>query len=194
MNYFELRWKMPSPVFFRYQVERLFPNESRTLTNSQLSRWVEKKKLVRLRRELFLFPEVKIDELVLANFIYRPSYISLESALNYYGIIPDVVQNITSVSPVTTRTFRTGRGVFIYSKIVKHLYFGWQTAKDSRSDFEFSIAEPEKALLDYVYIRRIRDLTDQRIDLGTIDRKKLVKYSRIFPSWVINTINEQYNK
>jgi predicted transcriptional regulator of viral defense system len=185
---------MPTPVFFRYQVERLFPNESRTLTNSQLSRWVEKKKLVRLRRELFLFPEVKIDEMVLANFIYRPSYISLESALNYYGIIPDVVQNVTSVSPVTTRTFRTGRGVFIYSKIMKNLYFGWQTVKDSKSDFEFSIAEPEKALLDYVYIRRIRDLTDQRIDFGVIDPKKLIKYSRIFPSWVINTINEQYHK
>lgn len=185
---------MPTPVFFRYQVERLFPDESRTLTNSQLSRWVEKKKLVRLRRELFLFPEVKIDELVLANFIYRPSYVSLESALNYYGIIPDVVQNATSVSPITTRTFRTGRGVFMYSKIVNSLYFGWQTVKDSGSEFSFSIAEPEKALLDYVYIRKIRDLTDQRIDLAAIDRKKLINYGRIFPKWVMEVIDEQYHK
>lgn len=182
------------PVFFRYQVERLFPNESRTLTNSQLSRWVEKKKLIRLRRELFLFPEVKIDELVLANFIYRPSYISLESALNYYGIIPDVVQNVTSVSPVTTRTFRTGRGVFIYSKIVKNLYFGWQTVKDSSSEFWFSIAKAEKALLDYVYVRKIRDLTNQRIDFEAIDKRKLVKFGRTFPAWVMKAINEQYNK
>ncbi len=185
---------MLTPVFFRYQVERLFPNESRNLTNSQLSRWVEKKKLVRLRRELFLFPEVKIDELVLANFIYRPSYISLESALNYYGIIPDVVQNVTSISPVTTKTFKTSRGAFIYSKIAKELYFGWQTVKDSKSDLNFLIAEAEKALLDYIYIRRIRNLTDQRVDFGIIDRKKLIKYSRVFPSWVIKTINEQYNK
>lgn len=194
MKIIELLTKMTTPLFFDYQVERLFPDENKHLINVQLARMVRSEALTRLKRSLYIFCYAKLDEFTLANYVYRPSYVSLESALNYYGIIPDVVPNVTSVSPVTTRTFRTGRGVFIYSKIVKHLYFGWQTAKDSRSDFEFSIAEPEKALLDYVYIRRIRDLTDQRIDLGTIDRKKLVKYSRIFPSWVINTINEQYNK
>lgn len=185
---------MTAPLFFDYQAERLFPDESKHLVSVQLARFVRAGALVRLRRGLYEFPHAKIDELVLANFIYRPSYISLESALNYYGIIPDVVQNITSVSPVTTRTFRTSHGVFIYSKIAKELYFGWQTVKDSKSDFNFLIAEAEKALLDYVYIRRIRDLTDQRIELGTINREKLIKYSRIFPLWVINTINEQYHK
>lgn len=194
MNYYEVRWKIARPMFFRYQLGILFPDEPNTLINTQLSRWVEKEKLIRLRRGMFLFPEAKIDELVLANFIYRPSYVSLESALNYYGIIPDVVGNVTSVSPVTSRTFRTSRGVFMYSKIVKNLYFGWQTVKDSGSEFWFSIAEQEKALLDYVYIRRIRDLTDQRIDLGAINQEKLIKYSRIFPAWVMKAINEQYNQ
>ena len=194
MKITELLNRMTAPLFFDYQAERLFPGEPKHLVNVQLARFVRAGVLIRLKRGLYEFSHAKIDELVLANFIYRPSYISLESALNYYGIIPDVVQNVTSISPVTTRTFKTGRGVFMYSKIVKDLYFGWQTVKDSKSDFSFMIAEPEKALLDYVYIRRIRDLTDQRIDFGTIDRGKLIKYSRIFPSWVINTINEQYNK
>lgn len=185
---------MTTPLFFDYQVERLFPDEPKRLVSIQLARFAKAGALVRLRRGLYEFTHAKIDEMVLANFIYRPSYISLESALNYYGIIPDVVQNVTSVSPVTTRTFRTSRGVFIYSKIMKNLYFGWQTVKDGKSDLSFLIAEPEKALLDYIYIRRIRDLTDQRIDFETIDPKKLIKYSRIFPSWVIKTINEQYSK
>lgn len=194
MKIIELFSKVTTPLFFDYQAERLFPDEPKHMISIQLARFASAGALVRLRRGLYEFSHARIDEMVLANFIYRPSYVSLESALNYYGIIPDVVGNVTSVSPVTTRTFRTGRGVFIYSKIAKELYFGWQKVNDSKSDFEFSIAEPEKALLDYVYIRRIRDLTDQRIDLETIQREKLIMYSRIFPSWVINTINEQYNK
>lgn len=194
MNYYEVRWKIAAPMFFRYQLGTLFPDESNTLINTQLSRWVDNKKLIRLRRGIFLFPEAKIDELVLANLIYRPSYVSLESALNYHGIIPDVSPNVTSVSPVTTKTARTGRGVFIYSKIARDLYFGWQKVKDSDSEFLFSIAEAEKALLDYVYIRKIRDLTDQRIDLGTIDRKRIIKYGQKFPAWVMRAINEQYRQ
>lgn len=184
---------MKMPVFFRRQVEGLFPDESKALINSQVSRWVERGKLIRLRRELFVFPETRIDELVLANLVYRPSYVSLESALDYYGIIPDVAMNVTNVSPTTTKTVKTSRGTFMYSKIARNLYFGWKTVKDSDSECSFSIAEPEKAVLDYVYIRRIRDLADQRIDLSAIDRKKLVKYGRIFPSWVMETVNEQYH-
>ena len=194
MNYYELRWKMPTGLFFRHQVARLFPKDSHQLINSQLSRWVAKSKLVRVKREMFLFPGTKINEFVLANFIYRPSYVSLESALNYYGIIPDVAPNVTSVSPTTTKTIRTGDGVFIYSKIAKSLYFGWQIIKDAGSEFSFSIAEAEKALLDYVYVRKIRDLDDQRADLAGIDRKKLVKYGKIFPAWVMRAINEQYRR
>lgn len=194
MNYYEVRWKIARPMFFRYQLGMLFPDESNALINTQLSRWVEKKKLIRLRRGMFLFPGAKIDELVLANFIYRPSYVSLEFALNYYGIIPDVAPNVTSVSPITTKTVGTGRGVFIYSKIARDLYFGWQTVKDSGSEFLFSIAEPEKALLDYVYVRKIRDLTDQRVDLEVIDRKRITKYGRMFPAWVMRAINEQYRQ
>lgn len=161
---------------------------------TQLKRFVKSNRLIRLKRGLFIFPETNIDELVLANFIYRSSYVSLETGLNYYGIIPDVAANVTSVSPVTTRTFRTVRGIFMYSKIIKNPYFGWQTIKDSKSDFSFLMAGAEKALLDYVYIRKIRDLTDQRIDLAAIDRKKLIKYGRIFPKWVMEAIDELFDE
>jgi len=194
MKIIELLGRVNIPLFFDYQIERMFPDESKHQVNVQLARFVRAGVLMRLKRGLYVFSHGKIDEMVLANFIYRPSYVSLESALNYYGIIPDVVGNVTSVSPVTTRNFRTGRGVFIYSKIAGDLYFGRQTVKDSDSEFYFSIAEAEKALLDYVYIRKIRDLSDQRVDLSGIDRKKLIKYGKIFPARVMRTINEQYRQ
>lgn len=192
MKIIELLRRANTPLFFDYQIKRLFPGETKHRVNVQLARFVRAGILVRLKRGLYQFSHAKIDELVLANLIYRPSYVSLETGLNYYGIIPDVAGNVTSVSPITTKTARTGRGVFIYSKIARELYFGWQTVKDSGSQFEFAIAEPEKALLDYVYVRKIRDLSDQRIDLAEIDRKKLIKYGRVFPAWVMEAINEQY--
>lgn len=190
----ELLKRVNTPLFFDYQIERLFPRETKHRINVQLARFARAGILVRLKRGLYQFSHSTVDELVLANFLYRPSYVSLESALNYHGIIPDVVGNVTSVSPVTSKTLKTARGVFIYSKIVTDLYFGWQTVKDSRSEFWFSVAEPEKAILDYVYIRKIRDLTDQRVDLETLDRRKLAKFGRMFPAWVMRSINEQYHK
>lgn len=193
MKLTELLKRVNTSLFFDYQIERLFPGETKPRINVQLARFVRAGILVRLKRGLYQFSGAGVDELVLANFIYRPSYVSLESALNYYGIIPDVTANVTSVSPITSKTVRTGRGAFIYSKIAVRLYFGWQTVKDTGGGFQFSIAEPEKALLDYVYIRKIRDLTDQRIDLEAIDRKKLTKYSRMFPLWVREAVNEQYS-
>jgi len=194
MKIIELLKRVNTPLFFDYQIQRLFPDEPRHQINVQLARFVRAGAVVRLKRGLYAFSHAKVNEFVLANYIYRPSYVSLESGLNYWGIIPDVTANVTSVSPTTTKTVRSERGVFIYSKIAKSLYFGWQIIKDAGSEFSFSIAEAEKALLDYIYVRKIRDLDDQRADLAGIDRKKLVKYGKIFPAWVMRAINEQYRR
>ena len=194
MKIIELLKRVNTPLFFDYQIQRLFPDEPRHQINVQLARFVRAGAVVRLKRGLYAFSHAKVNEFVLANYIYRPSYVSLESGLNYWGIIPDVTANVTSVSPTTTKTVRSERGVFIYSKIAKSLYFGWQIVKDAGSEFHFSIAEAEKAVLDYVYIRKIRDLGDQRVDLSGINRKKLAGYGKIFPAWVMRTINEQYRR
>jgi predicted transcriptional regulator of viral defense system len=192
MKITELLKRVKTPLFFDYQLERLFPQDPKPQINIQLARLARAGMITRLKRGLYAFSHAKIDEFVLANFIYRPSYVSLESALNYYGIIPDVVPNVTSVSPTTTRNFRIGRELFIYSKIARDLYFGWQMVKDAGGDFYFAIAEPEKAVLDFVYIRKIRDLGGHRLDLTGLNRKKLINYAKIFPAWVRETINEQY--
>lgn len=190
MKLTELIQRVTTPLFFDYQVERLFPQESKHQVTVQLARLTRAGMLVRLKRGLYVFSHAKIDEFILANSLYRPSYVSLESALNYYGVIPDVAQNVTSVSPITSKTVKTSRGEFLYSKIARDLYFGWQAVKDTKSELLYSIATTEKALLDYVYIRKIRDLTEQRVDLEVVDRKKLRDYGRMFPKWVMEVINE----
>lgn len=190
----QLIQKQKNPLFFDYQVERLFPDESKQQINVQLARFVKSEVLIRLKRGLYVYSHSQIDEFVLANFVYRPSYVSLESALNYYGIFPDVTGNVTNISPVTTKTIKTSRGIFMYSKIANNLYFGFNPIKDAGSQYFYLIADAEKAILDYIYVRNMRNLTEQRLDLGILDRIKLARYGREFPKWVLGAINEQYRR
>jgi len=107
----EFRQTMKMPIFYTYQVERLFGNESKNLINTQLSRMVKRGDLVRLKRGVYRLAEAEVDELVLAGWLYKPSYVSLESVLQMFGVIPEVVGKVTSVTTVTSKEIKTGEGV-----------------------------------------------------------------------------------
>lgn len=182
MKLIDLLRQVNTPLFFDYQVERLFPSASKHQVNVQLARFVQSGALVRLKRGLYAFSHTQLDEFVLANWLYRPSYVSLESALNSYGIIPDIVPNVTSISPTTSKTITTPRGIFLYSKINTTLFFGYRSVIDPASGLTHFIAEPEKALLDYIYIRQVNDLVEARVETDNLDPKRLTVLARLFPA------------
>lgn len=190
MKLIDLLRHVTTPLFFDYQVERLFPSASKHQVNVQLARFVRAGALVRLKRGLYAFSHPQLDEFVLANWLYRPSYVSLESALNSYGIIPDVVPNVTSISPTTSKTITTPLGTFLYSKINQNLFFGYRSVTDPISGLAYFIAEPEKALLDYIYIRKINDLTTARVETENLDIKKLRALAKLLPARVRKIIDE----
>jgi predicted transcriptional regulator of viral defense system len=144
--------------------------------------------IVSIKRGIYTFPNTKIDEFVVANKLYAPSYVSLESVLNTSGIMPDITSSVTNVTTITSKKLVTPLGSFTYSKIAKGLFFGYKTVRDPLSDFYYGIAEPEKALLDFIYVRRIKNLSENRIDLSTLDKKLLANYSTYFPKWVRKVI------
>ncbi|MBU0579402.1 hypothetical protein KKE34_02045 [Patescibacteria group bacterium] len=180
-----------TPAFFTHQVQKLFCNEKPYQINIALARMVKRGDLVRIKKGLFRFLEREIDEFTLATLMYQPSYISLESALHVYGMIPEEVMQVTSVTPITTKKLNTGEGIFLYSKIQSTLFFGYNKLQDSNSWLFYHLAKPEKALLDYIYVRRVKDLSSFRVDLSEIDRRLLFKYAREFPAWVQNITKEQ---
>lgn len=186
----ELSRKLVTPLFFGYQVEKLFPTEPKHQINTQLSRMVRRGDLIRLKRGVFTLAGVEIDEFVLANILYRPSYVSLESALNSQGIIPDVAAKVTSVSPITSKRISTSQGTFWYSKISRERYFGFVKVQDAHNQLYYDIAEAEKALLDWIYIRKIRRLQDMRVDLDKLDPVRLAEYGQYFPRWVRKCFDE----
>lgn len=151
MNFIEFRKRFLSLACFTTdQVYAAYPEFNR----NNLVNWVSKGYLIRLRQGYFAFPEYKESRdftLYLANFIYKPSYISLHTALSFYGIIPESVPAITSVTTLKTKTFNNNYGGYSYKNIKPELMFGYDL-RDMEGGRRIMFATPEKALADLLYL------------------------------------------
>lgn len=121
----------------------------------QLSRWVDGGKVLKLRRGLYAlappFRRVSPGPFVVANRLVVPSYVSLQSALAFFGLIPEHVPVITSVTPGRPGRWDTGVGSYAFRHLKKTLFFGYQQTELGNGQEPF-VARPEKALLDLVYL------------------------------------------
>ncbi|MDY6846234.1 MAG: hypothetical protein SVP52_03765, partial [Chloroflexota bacterium] len=102
----------------------------------------------------YVLAEKVIDESFLfmaANLIYEPSYVSLESALVYYQVIPESVLGVTSVSSRRTKAFISDWGRFQYRSVKSDLLFGYEVVEVNHHQ-KFKMARLEKAILDYLYL------------------------------------------
>jgi predicted transcriptional regulator of viral defense system len=118
------------------------------------------------------------DEAI-ANRLYAPSYISFEYALSHYGIIPESAYTITSVTTRITREFVVNNKSFTYSHIKKSAYRGYRTEKIG--DMTVLMAEPEKALVDYLYFVSLKRKTlNERLNFRDIKKKSVVEYAKLF--------------
>ncbi len=109
--------------------------------------------LIRLKKGLYVVsPSVTGKELsveLIANHIYGPSYVSMESALRFYGLIPETVYNTFSMTLKRSRTFSNSLGQFIYTSCPPDYYHIGITSIISQ-DHAFLIASPEKSLCDLI--------------------------------------------
>lgn len=152
----------------------------------QLSRWVKSGKLIQIRRGLYTLSEryqkTSPHRFFVANRLKRASYVSLQSALEYYGLIPEYVPSVISVTTGRPETLSTPIGAFIFKHIKKDLFFGYKVV-DIGDEQSALIALPEKALLDLLYltpgsdnIDYIRELRLQNLDtLNLKHLKALIK-------------------
>lgn len=150
MKYIDLELRAPSPVFTRQDLLLM----GLKVHDAQLSQWVRKGYLVRLKNGIYAFAR-DMDQLRavhVAFLLYQPSYLSLESALSHYGFIPETVYATTSVTAKTTRAFDTPLGRFIYRRVKPELFWGY--VEHRAGEGTFLLAEPEKALLDYLYLNQ----------------------------------------
>ena len=124
--------------------------EPRQQVIAQISRWLRSGKLIPLRRGLYaigdMYRKARLSPVQIANEVYRPSYLSCAWALSFYGLVPDAAPIYQSVTTRVTRRFTNPAGTFTYSSLKTSLF--WGVATRIIDGVSFTVAEPEKALLD----------------------------------------------
>jgi hypothetical protein len=154
------------------------------------SRYAKQGLLVRLKRGVYARKEAlatlgQADLFRIANFLQVPSYISLTTALAYYGITTQVQRDfIESISVKRTVAFDRGGLHFRYTRIRPELYSGFTKEQGA------FVALPEKALVDASYLASLGryGLDKSALDLEKLDKKRLFEMARPFPHTLLKQI------
>jgi predicted transcriptional regulator of viral defense system len=196
MDFYDFEEKVKSyPIFTASEVKSIFFDQKNITT--QIAFWLKKGYLEKIRDGLYILSKFKneINPIVLAGKIYEPSYLSLEFALNYYGIIPDIPGTYSSVTSKTTKYLKNRFGNFTYQKVKPDFFNGYETR--SEKNISFNIATPEKALMDYLYLNKNNITADfnfwkeMRIDENfKFKKKKLEFYKRLLNDKKVNKLIE----
>lgn len=187
MDYLSFRSHLAPYTVFSLATIKLYAPEC---TSVQLGRWVEKGYLTRIIKGYYMFSDLQLGDMdlfLIANTVYAPSYISTESALSHYGLIPEAVYQTTSMTTRHTYRFDTPVGELVFGTLKSQLFFGYTLLP--YKEHNICIASREKALLDFFYkyphIRTMEDIEELRLnaeELKKIDPKVYIQYRDLFPT------------
>lgn len=136
--------------------------------------------LIRLRNGFYLIAEkIRLgSETIIpyeqvANLLYGPSYVSLEWAMSFYGMIPERVHTVTSMTLGRTKEYHTPIGDFAYYPLNAASYsIGIEKKKSSSSIGGFLMASREKALADFI-CRSCKGLSQEQLKMELLESKRL---------------------
>jgi hypothetical protein len=148
----------------------------------QLDRWVKNGRIIRLRREVYAIADAHGNPVshpfTAANVMKKGSYVSLQSALAHYGMIPEYVPVTTSVTTGRPEELETPIGRFQYRHVSQRLFYGFSDV-EIRPDQRVLLADPEKALVDLLYLSPRSDnksfLRELRLQPADLSRDSLLK-------------------
>jgi predicted transcriptional regulator of viral defense system len=156
----------------------------------QIGGWQKKGLIIKLRRGLYILNKndrkIEPSRIFLANALYSPSYVSTTYAFGYYDLIPEKVEDVTSITTKKTAKFTNPFGTFIYQHVKTDLFFGFTEIEDENG-FPVFIAEPEKAILDFIYLnlqefkgkgKDVFSLSYRFQNLDILKKKRLMDYAR----------------
>jgi hypothetical protein len=147
----------PYGYFTSQEAATLFP-DSEDRRYGLVKRAIAGGQIIHIRRGLYClapkYQKKKLNLYALAEHIYGPSYVSLESALSWHGWIPEAVYTLTSASLGKSKEFKTPLGAFSYNRVPQKVFYaGVERLTDEAGD-AFLMAQPIKALADYVYVHK----------------------------------------
>jgi len=146
--------------------------------------------LKRVTKGKYLFSLKETNDYELANFLFTPSCISLESALSFYGILAQFPYTITSVTPLKTKKIIYNEKEFEFAHLKREYFFGF-IKKDN-----FLIALPEKALLDELYFisKGLTNISLDELNLSIIKKEKLRRMMKYYNFLPLKNLVEKYVK
>lgn len=164
-------------IFSLHDLSRLLEISVPRSARAIASRLVRINVLARLEKNRYMTVNPPPARFTIANLLFSPSYVSLETALNYHGILSQFPYEITSVTPKKSTTKQADGQVFSYAHIKPDLFWGYEKIDDQL------IALPEKALLDQLYLssKGLRTIHLDEYDLSRVDKSRFYKFSQLFP-------------
>jgi len=175
----------PFGIFSLNDILKIYPD----FDSRRLNEWQEKNYLTKLIKGWYMFNDISINENSLyqvSNSLRAPSYISLESALSFYHVIPEQAFTITAITTLKTMEYKTAKGNFSYKKIRQNLFFGYTIIPQAKGR-PVLMAELEKTLLDYLYLNpkinkpdAVASLRLNKEILTSLDFKKMEIYLQRF--------------
>ena len=191
------------PYFSTKELRLILGKKFNKTLLSQLKKWEDLEYLIKLKKSIYLLNRKDVlenlDASYLAAKIYKPSYVSLEFALSYYGIIPEAVNIITSITTRKTATFKNKLGAYSYQHIKPSAYLGFKTKKNNSITYQF--ADKEKALADYLYFNKDKFILNNkywdslRLNLDkNFSIKKLKYYTKFFTNKKLDKIILNFTK
>ncbi|MFH1874514.1 MAG: hypothetical protein ABH859_04935 [Pseudomonadota bacterium] len=153
----QIKEHIPYDVFSDTEICNLFPGSSDSRF-ALIKRAIAANEIIHLRRGLYHLSKnycrSSINKFVIAQKIYGPSYISFESALAYYGLIPEDVVTITSACLKRSNQFETPFGIFSYNSVPSSIFYVCVDRVQVENQV-FFVATPWKAIVDYVYVNNL---------------------------------------
>ena len=205
MNTFEIKKELKLNTFSIDMIKGILQKKY-SQPVQKINSMVKKGELLQLKKGVYTFSEDyrnhSLNLISAANLLYKPSYVSLEYALSFHGLIPERVYTITSVTTSRSKDFNTPLGNFSYTKVPLRAYSLGIDWKFDENDGGYMIATAEKALCDKIYLdKRISNIPKKEIeayiendlridfeDLINLDSKLIWKISMAYSSKTLQQI------
>ncbi len=149
--------------------------------------------LIRIKRGLYMLPHryrtVEVSAHTISSMIVAQSYMSLESALSYYGWIPEAVRSVTAVTSKNSVEYHTPVGHYTYTRVAQRTFFAGVRRIDEGDGNVWALATPLKALADYVYVHRLdwdssqpltRSLRIEREDISSLTERDFLELEGVY--------------
>ncbi|MBU4341940.1 MAG: hypothetical protein KJ928_05035 [Candidatus Altiarchaeota archaeon] len=198
MKYMDVYSELKERGIYVFSIDdllKIFSSE-RDIVKQQIFYWKRKGWVRTLKKGIYEidYPKRKeLPDLFIANRLYEPSYVSLETALSHYSLIPEVAIGVTSVTTKPTREFRNHYGFFKYRTVVERAYCGYRLIDYRGQDVK--IAEPEKAFVDYIYLNNGLNMDELRVNkrkLNELNKDRILGYAYVLNKTVVDVVEDVY--